>query len=312
MYYRDTSGSLQVDRTTHYYPFGLEFGGELSTSGSITPNYRYSSQGQENQRETKWSSYKWRNYDAAMGRFFNVDPLAEDYNTWSTYAFSGNRVVDARELEGLEPKKVNGSSLPADPMEFAEFIGGGINSVRAAVANSVGRTINVLTNDAVRNKYEVEGNGALTLMTGVPRESFKEKVVNGSLDLATIGLAAFGGVEGALTAQGGKAPALKAIEEVKAAAKIPSIASQRQGAVRKAWKEEQNMVKNGKDGTREWTKAELKELKETGKVKGMKGHHINNVKHHPDKAGDPNNIEFVTQKEHLDRHNGNFRNETTG
>ncbi|WP_156126124.1 hypothetical protein [Chryseobacterium rhizosphaerae] len=35
-------------------------------------------------------------------------------------------------------------------------------------------------------------------------------------------------------------------------------------------------------------------------------------KHHPDKAGDPNNIEFVTQKEHLDRHNGNFRNETTG
>ncbi|WP_276528638.1 RHS repeat-associated core domain-containing protein, partial [Chryseobacterium rhizosphaerae] len=288
--------------------------GELSTSGSITQNYRYSSQGQENQRETKWSSYRWRNYDAAMGRFFNIDPLAEDYNTWSTFAFSGNRVVDARELEGLEPKKVNEVSLPGnDPMEFAEFIMGGASSVRAAVANNVARTINVLTNDAVRSKYVVDDDGGLTLRTGVPKESFKEKVVNGSLDLATIGLAAFGGVEGALTAQGGKAPALKAIEEVKAAAKIPSIASQRQGAVRKAWKEEKNMVeRTGGRGTRRWNSSQLKELKETGKVKGMKGHHINNVKHHPDKAGDPDNIEFVTQKEHLQRHDGNFRNETTG
>ncbi len=38
-----------------------------------------------------------------VGRFFNVDPLSEKYPTWYTYAFSGNRVVDARELEGLEP-----------------------------------------------------------------------------------------------------------------------------------------------------------------------------------------------------------------
>ncbi|PWN72240.1 hypothetical protein C1631_006475 [Chryseobacterium phosphatilyticum] len=106
-YYKDASGNLKIDRTTHYYPFGLEFGGELSTSNSITPNYTYSSQGQEKQRETGWSSYRWRNYDSAMGRFFNVDPLAETYHTWSPFAFSGNRVVDARELEGLEPKKVN-------------------------------------------------------------------------------------------------------------------------------------------------------------------------------------------------------------
>ncbi|WP_228450442.1 HNH/ENDO VII family nuclease, partial [Chryseobacterium rhizosphaerae] len=76
--------------------------GELSTSGSITQNYRYSSQGQENQRETKWSSYRWRNYDAAMGRFFNVDPLSEKYAYQSHYNFSENRVVDNVELEGLE------------------------------------------------------------------------------------------------------------------------------------------------------------------------------------------------------------------
>src|SRR5690606_41192474 len=51
-----------------------------------------------------WDSFKWRNYDYAMGRFMSVDPLTEEYQTWSPYVFSGNRVIDARELEGLEPK----------------------------------------------------------------------------------------------------------------------------------------------------------------------------------------------------------------
>jgi len=52
-YYKDASGTVKVDRTTHYYPFGLEFGGQLNTSNSITPNYTYSSQGQEKQIEAE-------------------------------------------------------------------------------------------------------------------------------------------------------------------------------------------------------------------------------------------------------------------
>lgn len=33
----------------------------------------------------------------------SIDPLTEEYDTWSPYVFSGNRVIDSRELEGLEP-----------------------------------------------------------------------------------------------------------------------------------------------------------------------------------------------------------------
>ncbi|WP_228449436.1 hypothetical protein [Chryseobacterium sp. 2VB] len=176
-----------------------------------------------------------------MARFFNVDPLSEQYDYQSHYNFSENRVVDARELEGLEAKKVNEVSLPGDPVEFAEFIGGGINSVRAAVANSVARTVNVLTNDAVRNKYVVDDDGGLTLLTGVPKESFKEKVVNGSFDLATIGMAAVGGVEGALTAQGGKIPALKGVEEIKKTVNMTVVKKGTQ-----EWKDAVQSIKNSK------------------------------------------------------------------
>ncbi|HCM34217.1 RHS repeat-associated core domain-containing protein [Chryseobacterium sp.] len=87
------------------------FGGNLSTANSIPPDYRYSSQGQEKQSETGWSSYKWRNYDSALGRFFNVDPLAEKYAYQSPFNFSENKVINARELEGLEAVLINENTI---------------------------------------------------------------------------------------------------------------------------------------------------------------------------------------------------------
>ena len=72
---------------------------------NLQPAYKYKHQRQERQDELglNWDSFKWRNYDYAIGRFMSIDPLTEEYNTWSPYVFSGNRVIDARELEGLEP-----------------------------------------------------------------------------------------------------------------------------------------------------------------------------------------------------------------
>ncbi len=61
-------------------------------------------QGQEKQDELDlgWIQFKWRNYDPAIGRFFNVDPLASEFVYNSPYAFAENRVINGVELEGLE------------------------------------------------------------------------------------------------------------------------------------------------------------------------------------------------------------------
>ncbi|WP_299464607.1 hypothetical protein [uncultured Microscilla sp.] len=90
-----------IVQENHYYPFGLELEG-LSKNGK--PEHRWKFQGQEEQKEfgLNWSSFKWRNADVALGRFFSVDPLAEDYLYNSTYAFSENKVTGDLELEGLE------------------------------------------------------------------------------------------------------------------------------------------------------------------------------------------------------------------
>src|SRR5690606_25127763 len=48
-------------------------------------------------------NYTFRMHDPRVGRFFAVDPLTHKYPWYSPYQFSGNRLIDMGELEGLEP-----------------------------------------------------------------------------------------------------------------------------------------------------------------------------------------------------------------
>ncbi|MGU3376956.1 DUF6443 domain-containing protein [Chryseobacterium sp. M5A1_1a] len=98
---RNNVGVLEITDANDYYPFGmnhLKTGNAFFGQGSYK-NYKY--QGQE-LLETGFYSFKWRNYMPDVGRFFNIDPLAEKFTYNSPYAFAENRVIDGRELEGLE------------------------------------------------------------------------------------------------------------------------------------------------------------------------------------------------------------------
>lgn len=95
---------MVTDRETAYYPFGMEYN---TLNLSQLPSYSFGFQGQERQKETGWSSFKWRNAIPELGRFFNVDPLSEKYDYQSHYNFSENKIVSHRELEGLEAIDAN-------------------------------------------------------------------------------------------------------------------------------------------------------------------------------------------------------------
>lgn len=100
-------GYLSADVVAYndYYPFGML----LPNRHHNTPDYRYGFQGQEMDDEVKGEgnslNYKYRMHDPRVGRFFAVDPLAAKYPYNSPYVFSENRLIDSRELEGLE--KIN-------------------------------------------------------------------------------------------------------------------------------------------------------------------------------------------------------------
>ncbi len=85
-----------------YYPFGMLMPNRHESSDK----YRYGFQGQEKDDKVKGEgnsiNYKFRMHDPRVGRFFAVDPLIKKYPHYSSYSFSGNKVIAFVELEGLE------------------------------------------------------------------------------------------------------------------------------------------------------------------------------------------------------------------
>lgn len=50
-----------------------------------------------------------------LGRFFNVDPLAEEYEDYTLYQFSSNQPIHAKEIEGLESAHDLNKRFKSDP-----------------------------------------------------------------------------------------------------------------------------------------------------------------------------------------------------
>lgn len=87
---------------------------------------------------------------------------------------------------------------------------------------------------------------------------------------------------------------------------------ERQNAVRNAWKEEKIRVEAG-CGTRNWSKSEQEELIRRGSVSGYEGHHMKSVSLYPEYAGNPKNIQFLSEDEHLyGAHQGKYHYATNG
>jgi RHS repeat-associated protein len=120
---------LKVIEENHYYPFGLKHTGYNSDKMMLVKeasvlkikpvpplfktSYNYRFQSQEFQEELGLNAYffRYRTYYPDLGRFLQVDPVAESYVYNSTYAFAENRVIESIDLEGKESWYTQDGSL---------------------------------------------------------------------------------------------------------------------------------------------------------------------------------------------------------
>lgn len=107
-----------------------------------------------------------------IGRFFNIDPLAEKYTHNSTYAFSENRVIDARELEGLEAILIKDTKANHSIIKTAN------NGQYADNANT--KTVHVFAHGNPKEFYDEYGKpGETTINSG----ALLNGILNRSSDL---------------------------------------------------------------------------------------------------------------------------------
>ena len=82
------SSTGTVEETNHYYPFG----GVFAATNNVQP-YKYNGKELDTKNGLNWYDYGARHYDAALGRFVSVDPLAEQDYAVSPYTYCGNNPV---------------------------------------------------------------------------------------------------------------------------------------------------------------------------------------------------------------------------
>ena len=112
--YADIDGDGHIKLSTEnlseksYYPFGLQRkylpNNVVSSNANTVAEKIKTYQGQELTDDfgQNFHEWKYRISDPSIGRFWQVDPLAEDYIYNSTYAFQENKLGMGTELEGLE------------------------------------------------------------------------------------------------------------------------------------------------------------------------------------------------------------------
>jgi hypothetical protein len=164
--------------------------------------YRYSFQKQESDEELfgEGNSYffKYRLEDSRIGRFYSIDPLSSKYPHYTPYSFSGNKLINCRELEGKEElPSFSASSIFA--LESRAFVHNSMHTAKQTAKvvknnmGTVGTTIEVVgfvlyaipvtsPEGAVLMKV---GGAISNLNAGV---SIAEKYVNGKKTSAKIEL----------------------------------------------------------------------------------------------------------------------------
>ncbi|AUC16620.1 hypothetical protein BTO06_16345 [Tenacibaculum sp. SZ-18] len=111
--YTDVNGdgvitaSTEIIEEKNYYPFGLQHKGynsDYSGIGNSTAE-KFSFGGKELNQELglEWHDFGARNYDASLGRWMNIDPLAEQMRRHSPYNYAFNNPIYFIDPDGMAP-----------------------------------------------------------------------------------------------------------------------------------------------------------------------------------------------------------------
>lgn len=88
----------QIQENSDYYPFGLRW-----ETGQLTDNrYRYNGKEEQEFVNVPYVDYGARMYDPQVGRWFNVDPLAEKYTGISPFVFCANNPIEFIDPDGKD------------------------------------------------------------------------------------------------------------------------------------------------------------------------------------------------------------------
>jgi RHS repeat-associated protein len=186
--YTQNGNTVKTLEDNHYYPFGLKHENYASerfervkeTNGElfgIQPTERrewqYKYNGKEWQDELGLNLYDYgaRNYDAAIGRWMNVDPLAEVSRRFSPYVYALNNPVffidpDGKSAEATYGVDKKGHITKLDDKKYYDNNGKEVDRLYKIADNGVKTTAYVEADKGTLNTTKAfsKGNGSYDYM----------------------------------------------------------------------------------------------------------------------------------------------------
>nr|WP_255518913.1 MULTISPECIES: peptidoglycan DD-metalloendopeptidase family protein [unclassified Aquimarina] len=106
----DKNGTIttsEIIEEKNYYPFGMTHSGYNNTLRGRNHNYGFGNKEENNELGLKWLDFGARSYDASIGRWMNIDPLAEIMEMDSPYSYAFNNPVFFIDSNGMMPWPVH-------------------------------------------------------------------------------------------------------------------------------------------------------------------------------------------------------------
>jgi RHS repeat-associated protein len=103
--FRANGAAVTFLQELHYYPFGMLMEG-LGAVPVTNNGYKYNGKELNEDLGLNWSDYGARWYDAALGRWWSVDPLAEKFAIWSGYNYGVDNPVRFIDPDGRNSESV--------------------------------------------------------------------------------------------------------------------------------------------------------------------------------------------------------------
>jgi RHS repeat-associated protein len=144
-----TTQVLEIIEENNYYPFGLKHKGY---NDYVATNNSYKYNGKELQDELGLGVYDYggRNYDPALGRWMNIDPMAEMSRRWSPYNYAYNNPTRFTDPDGMLSQDAINEMLSksADNKETKWTNSGNGSFTNGTDAVSANDEVDNFTNDA--------------------------------------------------------------------------------------------------------------------------------------------------------------------
>ncbi|NME72943.1 RHS repeat-associated core domain-containing protein [Flammeovirga aprica JL-4] len=171
-----------IVQENHYYPFGMNMAG-IEKEG--TPDHKFQYNGKEKQEEIGLIDYGARHYDASLGRWFVVDPLAEKYSSMSPYNYVANNPLryidpDGKRIDIYSRGKLVGYytyDKDTNALKFHEEVKGGKNTEEVKAFNAAYQYLKDADEEGVFNELaKTDESLNLNIKNGMVRAKYSSKL----------------------------------------------------------------------------------------------------------------------------------------